>query len=144
MAVCPASVTTWMPSPYGTLAPRAAVVTASPIIACCIASDSTRPLASACIQRAVSRAVPPSDPAPPAAVMTERNGITLVARATATGRTPPLLRRSSRYPIVRLARGFSTAWYHVSSRSSGSSSRSRTSRASDRPVTASTSSPSSM
>ena len=48
-----------------------------------------RPPAKACIQRAVSRAVAAIDPAPPAAVTTERKGMTSLRGATGTARTRP-------------------------------------------------------
>ena len=69
--------------------------------------------ANACIQRAVSTAVAAIEPAPPAAVTTDRNGITTLGGATGTARSPAVAVATSRYPIVTFARGFSTTWYHV-------------------------------
>ena len=57
-------------------------------IAFWIGEESTSPPAKACIQRAVSSAVAAIEPAPPAAVTTDRNGITSLAGATGFATTP--------------------------------------------------------
>ena len=59
-----------------TVACIARVYLASPSISRYIVGDSTLPEPHACIQRAASVAVAAIDPAPPAAVTTERNGMT--------------------------------------------------------------------
>ena len=57
-----------------------------------VARDSRLPEPHACIQRAASVAVPAIDPAPPAAVTTERNGITSDRAATGLSSAPLAVR----------------------------------------------------
>ena len=139
----PSSGTTRIPSPYPTPARMACVTAASAIIAAWTSGGRTSPRAKAPIQRAASRAVAATEPAPAAAVTTDRNGMTLLGGATGTHRVPPPSFATRRYPVAPSARGFSSAWYHELRRANGSSRRARTSTAIVRPVIASTSSPSS-
>ena len=80
----PSSATTWIPRPYGIPAPRAFVAAASSIIAACTSGGRTSPPANARIHRAASRAVAAIEPAPPAAVTTDRKGMMSLAGATGT------------------------------------------------------------
>src|SRR5512140_3487195 len=112
MASRPSMVTTCTPRPYGMVDFRAVVTAASSIIDANVSGWSTAPPYRARAQRTRSEAVVAIDPAPPDAVTTDVNGITVVPSDTST---PFCLgfRLMKRYPWAIGPRGFSTHWYVV-------------------------------